>query len=262
VRTDDTRPLAAAQAVARAHGVACDDAVRIAGGSNALIHLRPAPVVARVMTATAILHDDLEQWLTREVAVGRYLAGRNAAVVAPSELLPPGPHEHGGLWMTMWTFVEHDEEAPEPFAVGRSLRDLHAALAGFPGALAPLSGVRDWLEDLLSQLPPSPDNDRLRGRLEALTPTVFESALPTQPLHGDASSSNLLRTKRGLLWNDFEDVCVGPVEWDIAGLVAGASDREALLAGYGEPAIDGLKPFLEAHALYDVIWRAFVRHRV
>ena len=89
MRTDDTRSLAAAQAVARAHGVACDDAVRIAGGSNALIHLRPAPVVARVMTATAILHDDLESWLTREVAVGRYLAERTAAVVAPSELLPP-----------------------------------------------------------------------------------------------------------------------------------------------------------------------------
>src|SRR4051794_35673842 len=61
--------VAAAQAVARAHGVACDDAVRIAGGSNVLVHLRPAPVLARVMTATAVLHADPEQWLAREVAV-------------------------------------------------------------------------------------------------------------------------------------------------------------------------------------------------
>jgi len=53
--------LAAAQAVAREHGVACDEAVLIAAGSNVLVHLKPAPVVARVMTGTAVLHDDPEQ---------------------------------------------------------------------------------------------------------------------------------------------------------------------------------------------------------
>src|ERR1700754_4288937 len=68
------RALVAAQAVAREHGVACDEAVRIAAGSNVLVHLKPAPVVARVMTGTAVLHDDVEQWLAREVAVGAFLA--------------------------------------------------------------------------------------------------------------------------------------------------------------------------------------------
>jgi hypothetical protein len=72
--TGEASSLAAAQAVAREHGVACDEAVRIAAGSNVLVHLKPAPVVARVMTATAVLHDDAEQWLAREVAVGAFLA--------------------------------------------------------------------------------------------------------------------------------------------------------------------------------------------
>ena len=168
--------LAAAQAVARAHGVACDEAVLIAAGSNALVHLKPAPVVARVMTATAVLHDDAEPWLAREVAVGAFLAERTDLV-------------------------------------------------------------------------------------------VFESSLPAQALHGDASIGNLLRTDSGgLVWNDLEDVCVGPVQWDIAGLVASARARghgekfvEELLAGYGEPGVEGLETFLEAHALYDVIWQAFRR---
>ena len=267
--------IAAAQAVAREHGVACDDAVLIAAGSNALVHLKPAPVVARVMTATAILHGDAGQWLGREVAVGAFLAERTDLVVPPSDLLPPGPHEVDGLWMTMWKFVTHDEHAPppDPRELGRSLRELHAALAEFSGDLSPLGDVRNWLARLLAELRPSPaltqhDIDRLGLELEALTPAVFESSLPAQALHGDVSMGNLLRTDDGLLWNDFEDVCAGPVAWDVAGLVASARARghsarfvEELLAAYGEPDVDGLEPFLEAHALYDVVWQAFEARR-
>ena len=273
--TADNQALAAAQAVAREHGVACDEAVLIAAGSNVLVHLKPAPVVARVMTGTAVLHDDVEQWLAREVAVGVFLAARTDRVVAPSDILPPGPHERDGLWMTLWKFVEHDAQAPppDPRELGRSLRDLHAALAGFPGDLAPLSEIRDWLERLLAQLRPSPpltqrDIDGLRDALHALTPAVFESSLPAQALHGDASISNLLRTESGLVWNDLEDVCAGPVAWDIAGLVASARGRgqsaefvEELLAAYGGPGLEGLEAFLEAHALYDIVWQAHEARR-
>ena len=267
--------LAAAQAVAREHGVACDEAVRIAAGSNVLVHLKPAPVVARVMTGTAILHDDAEQWLAREVAVGAFLAERTDLVVPPSDILPPGPHEQDGLWMTLWKFVPHDEQAPppEPRELGRSLRGLHAALADFPGDLAPLSEVRDWLERLLAELRPSPsmtrqDIDWLRIRLDALTPAVFESSLPAQALHGDASIGNLLRTESGLLWNDLEDVCAGPVAWDICGLVTSGRARgesatfmEQRLAAYGDPGVDSLEAFVEAHALYDVVWQAWEGRR-
>src|SRR4051794_15064607 len=213
--TGEASSLAAAQAVAREHGVACDEAVRIAAGSNVVVHLKPAPLVARVMTGTALLHDDPEQWLAREVAVGAFLAGRTDLIVPPSDMLPPGPHEQDGLWMTLWRFVPHDAQAapPEPRELGRSLRALHAALADFPGDLAPLSEIRDWLARLLAELRPSPaltrqDIDWLRFQMEALTPAVFESSLPAQALHGDASMSNLLRTEGGLVWNDLEDVCI------------------------------------------------------
>src|SRR3954464_3791436 len=157
-KAGEASSLAAAQAVAREYGVACDEAVRIAAGSNVLVHLKPAPVVARVMTGTAVLHDDPERWRARGVAGGAVRGGRTDWVVAPSDILPPGPHERDGLWMTLWKFVAHDEHAapPEPRELGRSLRGLHAALAGFPGDLAPLSEVRDWLERLLARLSPSP----------------------------------------------------------------------------------------------------------
>jgi Ser/Thr protein kinase RdoA (MazF antagonist) len=189
--------------------------------------------------------------------------------------LPPGPHERDGLWITLWKFVPHDGQAPppEPRELGRSLRRLHVQLAEFPGDLAPLSGTRDWLARLLAGLRPSPsltrkDIDRLRFKLDALTPAVFESSLPAQALHGDASMSNVLRTDSGLVWNDLEDVCAGPVAWDIAGLVASAGARgqsatfiEELLAAYGDPGVADLEAFLEAHALYEVVWQAFAGRR-
>jgi hypothetical protein len=274
-KAGEASSLAAAQAVAREHGVACDEAVRIGAGSNVLVHLKPAPVVARVMTGTAVLHDDAEQWLAREVAVAAFVAERTDLVVPPSDILPPGPHVQDGLWMTLWKFVPHDAQAPppEPRELGRSLRGLHAALADFPGDLAPLSEVRDWLERLLAELRPSPpltqrDIDWLRFELDALTPAVFESSLSAQALHGDASMSNLLRTDSGLVWNDLEDVCAGPVAWDISGLVSSARARghsakfiEELLAAYGEPGVEGLETFFEAHALYEVVWQAFEARR-
>jgi hypothetical protein len=271
--TDDTataRALAAARAVALGHGVACEDAVVVAARSNVLVHLKPAPVIARVMSGTAVLHDDVEKWLAREVAVGAFLGERGLAV-PPSDAVAPGPHAHDGLWMTFWKLAEHDASPGMPPAeqLGSSLRELHEALADFPDKLGQLSDVRDWLDRLLVLLRPSPrltaqDRDLLRSRLHEMTPTVFESSLPAQAIHGDASASNLFRTDSGLVWNDFEDVCAGPVHWDIAGLVSeartcGEGEPYVLefLHAYGGPQREELTDFMEAHLLYGTIWQAF-----
>lgn len=250
-----TAELRAACAVARAHDLPCDDAVLLAGGSNALVHLKPTPAVARVMTATAGLHDDVETWLTREVAVGRFLGERGLAV-APTGLLPPGPHRREGLWMTVWEYVPHETTRGLPGAgeLGDSLRRLHSALAEYTGELEPLLGIRDWL----AGLEPAPE---LRDRLDELTPRVFDSPGPAQAIHGDASVGNLLRTGTGLLWNDLEDVCRGPVEWDVAGIVTSARARGAseeyvgeFLEAYGR--VGELADFIAAHELYTEIWRS------
>jgi hypothetical protein len=264
-KSGTTRAVAAAQAVARASSVACEDAVVLAGGSNVLVHLKPSPVVARVMTGTALLHGDVGSWLAREVAVGAYLGERGLAV-PPSDLLAPGPCRHDGLWMTFWRFVEHDASHGLPPAddLGGALRELHTALADYAGALGPLSDIRDWLDGLLVLT--LRDGDSLRSRLHELTPTVFESSLPAQAIHGDASLSNLIGTGSGLIWNDLEDVCVGPVHWDVAGLVvearaAGASDAYTadLLRVYGGPELEELGDFMAAHRLYETVWTAYAQ---
>jgi hypothetical protein len=252
----------------------CEDAVVLAGGSNVLVHLRPTPVVARVMTATAVLHDDPETWLGREVAVGTFLAERGMAV-SPTRLLPPGPHQRDGLWMTLWDYVPHDGSGSLPGAseLGHSLRRLHAALAEFAGELEPLLGIQKWIERLLDELRPVPwlsstDIESLRVSLHELTPRVFDSSQPAQALHGDAGVGNLLRTDKGLLWNDLEDVCTGPVAWDVAGLVVSARSRgqsdafiEEVLDAYGRPHLDELSDFIAADELYTTVWQSYDAQR-
>jgi Ser/Thr protein kinase RdoA (MazF antagonist) len=108
----------------------------------------------------------------------------------------------------------------------------------------------------------------LRSHLRELTPSVFESSLPAQAIHGDASISNLLSTENGLIWNDLEDACIGPVHWDVAGLITESRARgesEAFVAdflrAYGGPDLEELDHFVAAHRLYTTVWQAFDAQR-
>jgi aminoglycoside phosphotransferase len=272
----EERALAAASAVAAEHGVPCGEAAVISAGSNVLVRLRPSPVVARVMSGTVALHDDPERWLAREVSLLGFLAPSGLAV-APSPLIDPGPYERDGLWMTLCDFLELREEAGLPDdaeRLGRALRDLHDELAGFPGELPGFVDLQHDIERLLRQLRPSADLaaeqiESLRGRLLDLRETVFGAPWPAQALHGDASLSNLLwRTSGHAVWNDFEDACRGPVQWDLAGFVISLEWRGAdsafvarVLDAYGGVDRRELAPFTTAHRVYDEIWRAYDAQR-
>jgi hypothetical protein len=70
------------------------------------------------------------------------------------------------------------------------------------------------------------------------------------------------------VWSDLEDVCFGPVAWDLVGLVSSARSpgqsaefTEELLVAYGDTGMEDLGAFLDAHAVYEVIWQAYVGGR-
>jgi chemotaxis regulatin CheY-phosphate phosphatase CheZ len=265
----ERRALDAARAVADARGLTYEQAAIVQSASNVLVHLRPAPVVARVMTGTVVLHDDPQRWLEREVSVLEFLAPSGLAV-APSRLIAPGPHEHGGLWMTFTEWIPDVEQARPPAdaaRLGRTLRALHDELRGFDGQLTSLSDLRDDVARLHGLLVPTElvDADTissLRVRLDAAE--AFGSNLPVQPLHGDASVGNLLQTPDRLVWNDFEDTFRGPVQWDLAAYVMSLRMRGAtsdfvaqVLDHYGWDDEQELAPFVAAQEIYDEIWRLY-----
>jgi hypothetical protein len=228
------RVVAAVVAVAREHGLRVEEPTVLADLFSVMIHLRPAPVVARVPTWISRLRTPAMDWLVREIAVTTFLSERGAPVVAPSRELPPGPHAHDGFAISFWTYLRPDPtRAPTAADCSAMLVDLHAVLRLYPGELPMLgSAVIDlprWLEALdplvAGGVLREADAARLHATADRLRP-FLEAPGDVQPVHGDAHHGNLIATHDGLVWIDFEEVCRGPVEWDLATIM----DADAVAA--------------------------------
>jgi Phosphotransferase enzyme family len=221
------RAVAAAVAVAAEHGVACEAPVVLRDLTNVVVHLAPAPVVARVPVTLARLRGD--EWESRVVELAAFLAAEGAPVVGPSRELPPGPHAHDGLVVSFWEYVPHDPERFDATATGRSLEELHNALAAYPGALPRFERLGE-IERVIQDLR-EPDASVLR---EAHARLVAEPSGEVRPVHGDAHFRNVLWAEDGPRWTDLENACVGPVEYDLAAIAwRGTEGTKEALAAYG-----------------------------
>ncbi len=258
----------AAVAVARAHGLRVDAPVVLRDRLNVLVHLRPAPVVARVAGTIASVRPG-DEWLQRELAVAGGLAAAGAPVVAPSAELPPGPHHHEGRVLSFWAYVPPRDEPADPVAAGAALREVHEAALALRIALPVLGHLTD-AEALLARLAAEETFDEatawaLHDRIEELRGPMVELRTPVQALHGDAHLGNVLNGPDGPLWNDWEDTCVGPVHWDAACLLApsrvtgaGREEAEAALHAAGIEIDPGeLALWIEARILQGAIWGAY-----
>lgn len=260
-----------AVALAKSLGLTVDAPVVLKDASNVVVHLAPAPVVARVATTTALVRTHAAQWLGRELAVGRFLAEKGAPVVEPSTEIDPGPHVYDGYAISFWTYVEHSRDITIPVRTAAPvLRELHAALMSYPGDLPYLGPLIDeiprWLRYLQANRGlSSSDMMMLREAQWRLAEVLHKSKIRPQALHGDAHVNNLLKTPKGLIWTDFEDSCRGPVTWDIACLVhkiahgSDATGLKAVVDAYGRMSghrldLDELQPYLEARALEGLVW--------
>jgi Phosphotransferase enzyme family len=63
---------------------------------------------------------------------------------------------------------------------------------------------------------PTPDRQTLRHAIDALYPQIDAFDFLARTLHGEPHLGNVVATPGGLRWVDLEDVCVGPLEWDLA----------------------------------------------
>jgi hypothetical protein len=260
--------VAAALDVASAQGLTVTDPRLVGRGSNRIVWLRPAPVVARVMTGTVVLHDDPRAWLRREIDVGLHLASQGAPIVPPASEVDPGPHLSRGLWVSLWRHVPTQDVAPSADHLGRSLRELHDALASYDGPLPPRSVALEEIDWLLNALQANPEHQAWRDERDRLAPRLedLDTDPRAQPLHGDTAWSNLLWTADGPRWNDFEDVCIGSPAWDVVGLVDDARDRKGdayaarVQASYGRTFDPQLTDLVrDAQTLYGTLWRRYAR---
>ncbi len=250
--------VAAAVDCAGALGLVVGEPKVLHDGANVVLHLAPAPVVARVATVTAMLRPDVLGHLTREVRLAEQLTARQAPVVPTSDVLPAGPHTSGGRVLSFWQWQDLRPVSPTPREAGRVLGALHEVLADVP---APDGELLDTpLADLATFL--------ARGRALGADPRLLDQvgdlverlrprlAGDERALHGDAHPGNLLATARGWRWSDLEDTSPGPLAWDLACLRAtGRLDGRAAVDACPHPLSDAeLAPFLLLRRLHVAAW--------
>lgn len=244
-----SRAVPAAVGLARELGVRCDEPVVLRDLTNVVIQLAPAPVVARVSVTLGRLRG--ADWEREVVALASFLADVDAPVVRPSAELPAGPHEHDGLVISFWEHVEHDPERADAATAGHSLRELHTKLQRYPGRLPRFERL-DEIQDVIDGLP-RPEAAVLREAHARLADAPV--AGPVRPIHGDVHFRNVLWSPDGPRWNDLENACLGPVEYDLAGLAwRGDNGTGEALRAYGphsEQRLHEVTPFL---ALFLAAW--------
>lgn len=272
--------LAAAQAVARQQGLPGTDPVILSCRGNLVVHLAPAPVVAKVATLTAWTRRDPFGWLAREVSVADYAARRDGPVVPPSRLADPGPHRSGGLAVSLWTYLPPVTGPPGgragPAEVGAALAGLHQALAGYPARLPWLSPAVDQVTEGLAALEAGQVLDparlaALRARHAEIRARLDRAAGRPVVLHGDAHGGNLLPGPDGWRWIDLEEACHGPLAWDLAVLASAygtaTEESQAALDGYAAtsgnpvPSPAELAPFGRARDLEATVWALGMAHQ-
>ncbi|OMQ15031.1 hypothetical protein A7K94_0212300, partial [Modestobacter sp. VKM Ac-2676] len=140
--------VTAAVAVARQHGIRVADPVLLSWGVNAVVHLPPAPLVARVAVHTPLLRPQIHRPFAREVALGTALAaGRRGRSVPPSDPAAARPARARRADPVVLASCRRVAGSTHRAAAGRALAELHEVL----GTLPPLwtgSPLDRPLEDL------------------------------------------------------------------------------------------------------------------
>jgi Phosphotransferase enzyme family len=212
--------VAAAMEVARRLGVGRANPVVLHTSQHVSIRLLPTGLVARAMRDDAQSLDRLR----RELSVGQHLAAHGAPSVRPAAGVLPGPHFSDGFAMTFWEFVSHvpadGDNADHTARAAAALSRVHQALADFPSELPNFWARIDQCRNLLqtpSALPALAPSDRqfLLSVYSSLRTALDRLPVRLVPILGDTHLGNVFITFDGALWNDFEDACLGPSEWDI-----------------------------------------------
>ncbi|KAB7745223.1 phosphotransferase [Nostocoides sp. F2B08] len=212
---ETSRAAAAAASVAAAFGLAADDVVILNNSNKLTLRLLPCDVVARVAPVAYQLG-------RFEIPIAQRLASLGSPVAVLDPRIAPGVHSRGGFEATFWTYYEaasSNSVAPADYA--DALHRLHTGMRAVDVSTPHFTDRVESAQRLLvdrDQTPTLVDVDRalLIDTLRTRARAIVERGTSEQLLHGEAHSGNLLTTRQGLLFIDFETCCRGPVEFDLA----------------------------------------------
>jgi hypothetical protein len=226
------RAVEAGRSAASALGLRVDAAVVVHNSNRIAVRLSPCDVLARVAPLEYQgVDDDLE------VVVARRIVESGSPVAELDPRVEPRVYAHDGFAVTLWTYYE--PRAPSdigPAEYANALARLHAGMRKVDVTTPHFTDRVGEAQQLLARRDRTPalaDADRqlLMNTLSRLSSAISGRRLSEQLLHGEPHLGNLLRTRKGLLFIDFETCCRGPVEFDIAHGLLPSEDGRMLTAG-------------------------------
>ncbi|WP_405953668.1 phosphotransferase enzyme family protein [Streptomyces phaeochromogenes] len=210
-----SRAMAATRSIASSLDLAVDDAIVLHDSNKLTLRLLPCDVLARV----APVEQQVAQF---EVDIAQQLGESGCPVAALEPRAEPRVYERDGFVVTLWTYYEPvtpHEVSPADFA--HALEQLHAGMRKLDVPTPHFLDRVEHAQRLLANRERTPaladaDRELLSDTLRRLRQAIAERDAAEQLLHGEPHPGNLLTTKNGLLFIDFETCCRGPVEFDLA----------------------------------------------
>jgi Phosphotransferase enzyme family len=213
--TESQRALAAAISIASALGLAVDDAIIIHNSNKITVRLLPCDVVARV----APLAQQVAQF---EIGLAQRLAEHESPVAAPYPRADPRVHERDGFVVTLWTYYEPSMSGRiSPADYADALERLHAGMRKVDVRTRHFTDRVEEAQDIVETTHLTPDlanadRELLVTTLRSRRQAIVDRGPSEQLLHGEPHPGNVLSTRSGPMFIDFETCCRGPVEFDLA----------------------------------------------
>ncbi|MET7378589.1 aminoglycoside phosphotransferase family protein [Streptomyces sp. NPDC005526] len=209
------RATAAAVSTASSRGLTAHDVIVLHDSNKLTLRLLPCDVLARV---APVAH----QVARFEVDIAQRLAASGCPVATLDPRVEPRVHERDGFVVTLWTYYEPAtprEVSPADYA--HALERLHAGMRKLDVPTPRFTERVEQAQDLVTNRDRTPaladaDRELLGDTLGTLGRAIGERGGAEQLLHGEPHPGNVLTTKDGLLFIDFETCCRGPVEFDLA----------------------------------------------
>lgn len=211
---DVTRAIAAATSVAASLGLPASGAIVLHNSNKLALRLTPCDVFARV----ARVGQEVAQF---EVELAQRLAEVGCPMCPLEPRADPRVYTRDGFTVTLWTYYEPVTPHVSPVAYAAALELLHVGMRKVDVPSPRFTDRITEAQEVVADPDLSPelaDADRifLSGRLASLRRVIEERGAAEQLLHGEPHPGNVLSTKSGPLFIDFETCCRGPVEFDLA----------------------------------------------
>ena len=218
------RAVAAALSIASALDLKATSAIALNDSNRLVLRLMPCDVVARVGPMAW-------QDARLEVELAQRLAKTESPVGALDPRVEPRVHERDGFAVSLWTYYEPApaRELP-PADYAHALERLHAGMRRVdittPHFMDRVAETEEWVasRDVTPELADA-DREFFANTLRSLRRSIGDRGAAEQLLHGEPHPWNVLGTKNGPLFIDFENSVRGPVEYDLAWVPEEVSER-------------------------------------